>query len=62
MKTETTVSKETFHSFCALRQMGDYNMMSPIVRELLGIEKRTHMEICRNFAKLKELYGTKSDV
>jgi len=53
----TTVSEDDMRRVLSVKRSGVCNMLSPIVRELAFITKEQHIEIIRNFGKIKDHYN-----
>ena len=53
----TEVSKEDFHEYCAIRRSGKINMISSEVQDMVGIDKKTHFYIMKNYDELEKKYG-----
>ena len=51
------IYKEEWISFLEVRQDGQYNMMSPMARESVGIDKDTWKQILSNFDDLYDKWG-----
>ena len=50
------VSKEDFEAFEYVRQEGMYNMLSPDAILMSGLDKKTYLEIVKNYDDLREMY------
>ena len=51
------IYKEEWISFLEVRQDGQYNMMSPMARESVDIDKQTWKQILSNFDDLYDKWG-----
>jgi uncharacterized membrane protein YobD (UPF0266 family) len=50
------ITKEDFEAFEYVRQEGMYNMMSPDAILMSGLDKKTYLEIVKNYDDLREMY------
>lgn len=50
------VTKEQFEAFEYVRQEGMYNMLSPDAILMSGLDKKTYLEIVKNYDDLREMY------
>jgi len=50
------VTKEEFEAFEYVRQDGMYNMLSPNAILMSGLDKKTYLEIVKNYDDLREMY------
>lgn len=56
---QDTITSEMFKEFLILQQSGVYNMVSPEVREHLGISKQQHFYMLKNFDDLMIFFRQK---
>tara|TARA_R100001440_G_C2504278_1_gene117036 strand:- start:97 stop:276 length:180 start_codon:yes stop_codon:yes gene_type:complete len=50
------ITKEEFEAFEYVRQDGMYNMLSPNAILMSGLDKKTYLEIVKNYDDLREMY------
>lgn len=56
---QDTITSEMFKEFLILQQSGVYNMVSPEVRDHLGISKQQHFYMLKNFDDLMIFFRQK---
>jgi hypothetical protein len=55
--SKLTIRRKQWIAFLEVRQDGQYNMMSPMARQLAGIDKPTWKQILSNFDDLYDKWG-----
>ena len=50
------VTKEDFEAYEVVRRSGMVNMFDPMARELAGLDKRTFINIMKDYDNLREMY------
>tara|TARA_R100000315_G_C5233048_1_gene144091 strand:+ start:378 stop:581 length:204 start_codon:yes stop_codon:yes gene_type:complete len=51
------ISKSDVLEFIEIRDSGEYNMYNPVVRKMIGLDKREYKYLLNNFDEICDKYG-----
>ena len=58
---DITISKADVLEFIEIRDGGEFNMYNPVVRQMIGLDKKEYKHLLRNFDEICDKYENDSN-